>query len=505
VQFDVAFSVVPFYKNVYLSFFGFDLHALSIIAFCFLFGAVGKSAQIGLHTWLPDAMEGPTPVSALIHAATMVTAGVFLLLRCSIIFEFAPMVLIIVSVIGGSTSFFAATCGLFQQDLKKVIAYSTCSQLGYMVFICGLSHYHVALFHLVNHAFFKALLFLGAGSIIHAFMDEQDMRKMGGLLYLLPFTYIFMLVASLSLMGFPFLTGFYSKDMILEVSYATFYLDGAFVYWLGIISAGLTAFYSFRLIYQVFLRRTNAYKIFIINVHESSLRMLFPMIILYFSSIFFGYLFRDVIVGMGVVSYFDVLYVYPFQNQFIEFEFIPWNVKLLPFFVSVCGAVFAVFVYHSFVAKFVFTFSSSNFIGWNIFHFFSNKWFFDSIYNYFVVKQFLKFGYSVTLNIFDRGVVEMFGPYGIFGIVTVFRKLIRIFQSGQLYHYAFFILFAVFIFVTMSINVVFGFFYVVDFIIFFLSAIVFIFYFNVPKFFFKPTTSVQNANSVYRLFHVYLK
>ena len=193
-----------------------EVHALTCICILLFIGAVGKSAQLGLHTWLPDAMEGPTPVSALIHAATMVTAGIFLIIRCSPIFEYSENALSIVTFVGALTAFFAASIGVFQNDLKKVIAYSTCSQLGYMVFICGLSGYNIAMFHLFNHAFFKALLFLSAGSIIHAVADEQDMRKMGGLLNLLPFTYSMMLIGSLSLMGFPFLTGFYSKDLILE-------------------------------------------------------------------------------------------------------------------------------------------------------------------------------------------------------------------------------------------------------------------------------------------------
>mgnify|MGYP004007582619 CR=1 FL=1 len=193
-------------------------------------GAVGKSAQLGLHTWLPDAMEGPTPVSALIHAATMVTAGVYMIIRCSPLFEYAPLALVVVTIIGAMTAFFAATTGLLQNDLKKVIAYSTCSQLGYMVFAAGLSQYSVSMFHLMNHAYFKALLFLSAGSVIHALADEQDMRRMGGLVKLLPFTYTMILIGSLALMGFPFLTGFYSKDVILEVAYAHFSFQGSFAH-----------------------------------------------------------------------------------------------------------------------------------------------------------------------------------------------------------------------------------------------------------------------------------
>jgi len=216
LDYDVVFSLVPLMTTYQITIGNFLFSAIDLICLFLFLGAMGKSAQLGLHTWLPDAMEGPTPVSALIHAATMVTAGVFLLARCSFLFEFSPLVLNFIMLIGASTAFFASTTGLFQNDIKKVIAYSTCSQLGYMIFACGLSSYEVGIFHLSNHAFFKALLFLGAGSIIHAVSDEQDMRKMGGLKNLLPFSYSIMLIGSLALVGFPFLTGFYSKDLILE-------------------------------------------------------------------------------------------------------------------------------------------------------------------------------------------------------------------------------------------------------------------------------------------------
>jgi NADH-ubiquinone oxidoreductase chain 5 len=244
-------------------------------------------------------MEGPTPVSALIHAATMVTAGVFLISRCSYIFEFSPLTLNIIILIGSSTAFFAATTGLFQNDMKKVIAYSTCSQLGYMIFACGLSSYEVGLFHLSNHAFFKALLFLGAGSVIHALSDEQDMRKMGGLRRILPFSYSIMLIGSFALMGFPFLAGFYSKDVILEVSYATFTVFGHFSYILGTLAAFATAFYSIRVLYLVFLSEPNGNKNIIFNAHEGTARMTFPLFLLCLLSIFIGYLSKDLFIGFG--------------------------------------------------------------------------------------------------------------------------------------------------------------------------------------------------------------
>lgn len=228
---------------------------MTVICLLLFLGSVGKSAQLGLHAWLPDAMEGPTPVSALIHAATMVTAGVFLIIRVNSLFEASPFALVVVTTFGALTAFFAATVGAVQSDLKKIIAYSTCSQLGYMVMVCGLSNYSVGLFHLVNHGFFKALLFLGAGSIVHAVQDEQDLRKFGGLLQSAPLTYVVLLIGSLSLAGFPFLTGFYSKDLIIELSFGQYYL--VFAFWLAGFAAFLTAYYSARLLLLTFVVRTN--------------------------------------------------------------------------------------------------------------------------------------------------------------------------------------------------------------------------------------------------------
>jgi NADH-ubiquinone oxidoreductase chain 5 len=231
-------------------------------------------------------MEGPTPVSALIHAATLVTAGVFLVIRCSSLFEESPTTLLIVALIGAMTAFFAATVGLVQNDLKKVIAYSTCSQLGFMVFACGLSHYSVALFHLANHALFKALLFLSAGCIIHGLMDEQDLRKMGAVIRLLPMSYTMVLIGSLALVGFPFLTGFYSKDVILEIALTTPSTIGNFAHWLGCLAAFCTSFYSFRLIFLTFINETNANKTYVENAHDAPIKMAFPLMILAIGSVF---------------------------------------------------------------------------------------------------------------------------------------------------------------------------------------------------------------------------
>lgn len=271
-------------------------------------------------------MEGPTPVSALIHAATMVTAGVFLIIRSAPLFEKTPLALVFVTIIGALTAFFAATSGLVQNDLKKVIAYSTCSQLGYMVMVCGISNYSTSLFHLMNHAFFKALLFLSAGSIIHAVGDEQDLRKMGGLLKSIPFTYVMVLIGSLSLMGFPYLTGFYSKDLILELVFDKYYV--AFAYWLGSISALLTAFYSIRLIYLTFLTNPNSKKEILIYTHESSLNILFPLFFLALGSIFVGYLTKEITLSN------------------IVHPIIPNHIKILPIILSLSGGFCALLLYN---------------------------------------------------------------------------------------------------------------------------------------------------------------
>ena len=282
-------------------------------------------------------MEGPTPVSALIHAATMVTAGVFLIIRCSPLFEYSPTMLSVITFVGALTAFFAATAGTVQNDLKKVIAYSTCSQLGYMVFSCGLSGYAVSLFHLANHAFFKALLFLSAGCVIHSLSDEQDMRRMGGLVKLLPLTYTLFLIGTLALTGFPFLTGFYSKDVILEIAYTHYSVSSLFSYWLGTLTAGFTAFYSFRLLYLTFLSENNAYKSVMKNVHESSWVMILPLMVLVFGSIFVGYLAKDLFLGLGSDAFLNSIFVHPKNLIFIDAEFIPYHIKLIPLFFSFSG------------------------------------------------------------------------------------------------------------------------------------------------------------------------
>ena len=319
--------------------------ALTIIGLLLLFGSMGKSAQIGLHTWLPTAMAGPTPVSSLIHSATLVSAGVYVLLRSSPLLEYSSTTLIAITWIGSITAFFAASTGLMQNDIKRVIAYSTCSQMGYLFLACGLSQYNTALFHLVNHAFFKALLFLSAGAVLHAVYDQQDMRRLGGFLGLLPFTYTAILIGSLSLMAVPFMTGFYSKDLILELAYSQYVFHGSIAYWFGTISAGLTAFYSFRILSMTFLSYPNASKKVYDTAHDAAILAMIPMTILAILAIFFGYITRDLYVGMGTDALGNALFTHPSHISLIEAEVIPTTYKLLPSFITFFSAAIAFALY----------------------------------------------------------------------------------------------------------------------------------------------------------------
>lgn len=448
-DFSIIFNLVPLILNEKIIFWGFYIDKITLISLLLFVGAIGKSAQIGLHTWLPDAMEGPTPVSALIHAATMVTAGVFVVLRSSPILEYSNTGLFIVTVIGCLTAFMAATIGVVQNDLKKVIAYSTCSQLGYMIFACGLSNYTISLFHLMNHAFFKALLFLSAGSVIHALADEQDMRKMGGLIKVIPVTYIMILVGSLALMGFPFLTGFYSKDILLELTFGTYHLTGTFAYWLGTLSAFFTSFYSIRLIYLTFIKPNNSSSIVISNAHESSAVMLIPLFILGFGSIFVGFIAKDLFLGLGVDTWNNALFQLSSHISFFEAEFLPFHIKLIPFFFSVSGILTAILVYQIYETKL------SNLNKYTktyyIYSFFIRKWYFDTIYNHFIVKNILSFGYNVSFKSLDRGLFEYLGPLGIVRSLAVITNKVSKLQTGLIYHYAFSIIIGVTFFILLFI------------------------------------------------------
>ena len=460
VDFSTVFALVPFFFNKTVFFLFWEVNVITLICFLFFIGAVGKSAQLGLHTWLPDAMEGPTPVSALIHAATMVTAGVFLIIRCSPLFEYSPTMLSVITFVGALTAFFAATAGTVQNDLKKVIAYSTCSQLGYMVFSCGLSGYAVSLFHLANHAFFKALLFLSAGCVIHSLSDEQDMRRMGGLVKLLPLTYTLFLIGTLALTGFPFLTGFYSKDVILEIAYTHYSVSSLFSYWLGTLTAGFTAFYSFRLLYLTFLSENNAYKSVMKNVHESSWVMVLPLMVLVFGSIFVGYLAKDLFLGLGSDAFLNSIFVHPKNLIFIDAEFIPYHIKLIPLFFSFSG-IFLCFFFYAFLLKLeLFWFNAYNNKNLNIvkvhhflYKFYNKKWFFDTVYNLFVGYPLLKFGYNVTFKLMDKGVIEFFGPYGLslLGYESSFFMKANYMRGNLKFYVQFMVLFTVFILFFVAI------------------------------------------------------
>lgn len=434
------FSITPFFMDYHFFLFNFKFHGLTVIGIFLFIGAVGKSAQLGLHTWLPDAMEGPTPVSALIHAATMVTAGVFLLIRFSPLLEFSSITLLILIIFGSLTAFFGSLTGIFQHDLKKVIAYSTCSQLGYMVFCCGLSFYNLSIFHLFNHAFFKALLFLSAGSIIHAISDEQDMRKMGSLINFLPVTYSLMLVGSLALMGFPFLTGFYSKDVILEVSNVyrnnnLFLSLGTFTCWLGNLAAFFTSFYSFRLIYLTFLNNSNFSRVFIFIIKDSSYLILVPLLLLGIGSLFFGYLGKEFFIGLGSNSFNNSFFVFPNNLYFIESEFLDLFLKWIPFFLSLLG------VFISSIINFWFLKSRLNLLlKFKIFFFLINKkWFFDFLFNNFLVFPLLNFGYNVSFKNLDKGFIEIVGPFGLSILISRLSFILSKINTGQLNHYIFYL------------------------------------------------------------------
>jgi NADH-ubiquinone oxidoreductase chain 5 len=380
----------------------------------------------------------PTPVSALLHAATLVTAGIYLLIRISPILEYSSSVLLIITIIGSTTAFFAATCGLLQNDLKRIIAFSTISQLGYMMMAIGLSQYNVALMHTVNHAFFKALLFLGAGAVIHSFQDQQDVRKMGGLIKFLPFTYTVMLVGSLSLLATPYLTGFYSKDLILELAFSQYSFSGTYAYILGSVTAGITAFYSFRLISLVFLTNPNGTKESYKQLHESNLEVVIPLIILALFSIFFGYIFSDLFVGIGSDFFKNAIFIHPNSISLVEAEFsINPVLKLLPAIFSFLGMLTAILMYHLFPNFLInLTFASPLFI--NIYKFFNGKYYFDVLYNQFFISNGLKLGYTISKEL-DRGVIELLGPYGLSKYLMNISNNLAKLDTGVITTYALYI------------------------------------------------------------------
>ena len=429
VDYATVFSTAPFVSD----------NIVTLVGICLLIGAMAKSSQVGLHIWLPMAMEGPTPVSALIHAATMVTAGVYLLMRSSPLIEYSNTVLVFCLWLGAITTIFSSLIGLFQQDIKKVIAYSTMSQLGMMVIAVGLSSYNIALFHLVNHAFYKALLFLGAGAVIHAVADNQDFRKYGGLRAFLPLTYSVMLIASLSLVAFPFMTGFYSKDFIIESAYGQYYFSGTAVYFVSTIGAMFTTLYSVKVLYLTFLTNPNGPLINYKHAHEGDIFMSLPLIILAVFSIFFGYITKDIFIGLGTSFFIDnSLFIHPSHEILLDTEFaVPTLFKILPLIFTVSLSILSL-VLSEFIPKVLTQFKLSR-LGYNIFSFFNQRFLIELFYNRYITDMVLKLG-GQTTKVLDKGSIELIGPYGLEkGLISLSSKISKL-DTGVITSYALYIL-----------------------------------------------------------------
>jgi len=429
IDYSTVFSLAPFINE----------NIVTIIGICLLIGAMAKSSQIGLHVWLPMAMEGPTPVSALIHAATMVTAGVYLLMRTSSLIEYSSIVLTLCLWIGAITTVFSSLIGLFQQDIKKVIAYSTMSQLGMMVIAVGLSSYNIALFHLVNHAFYKGLLFLGAGAVIHAVGDNQDFRKYGGLRAFLPLSYSVMLIASLSLVAFPFMTGFYSKDFILESVYGQNDFSGNVVYFIATIGAMFTTLYSVKVLYLTFLSNPNGSIFNYKNAQEGNLFMSVPLIILAVFSIFFGYITKDMFIGLGSGFFGDnSIFIHPKHEIMLDTEFaVPTLYKLLPFIFTISLTVIAL-IFSEFMTLTLIKFKLSR-LGYNIFGFFNQRFLIELFYNKYITGLVLKLGGQST-KVLDKGSIELLGPFGLEKGLVSLSKAISSLDTGIVTSYALYIL-----------------------------------------------------------------
>lgn len=427
LDYTTVFSVSPYINQDLITLIGLGL----------LIGAMAKSAQIGLHNWLPTSMEGPTPVSALLHAACLVTAGVYLLVRSSPLLEYSSTVLLLILWVGSLTAFFAATTGLFQNDIKRIIAYSTVSQLGYMFVACGLSQFNVAIFHLINHAFFKALLFLAAGAVIHALQDEQDLKKFGRLITLLPLTYTMVLIGSLSLMALPFLTGFYSKDTIIESTFGQYQFSGLISFWFTTASAVLTAIYSTRLLYLTFLGYPNGSKNSYLGAHEPTPLMAISLVILAIFSVFFGYFVSDLFIGLGSDYWANSLFIHPSHSISMDMEFsIPLTIKLLPIIGSIVGAIFTLCLYHLFPSVIInFT---NNVLGRSLYRFFNQSYYFDNLYTNFIIQPSLNLGYIFS-KVLDKGVLEILGPLGITHVFTTISNRVNKLDTGSIPTYALFI------------------------------------------------------------------
>jgi NADH-quinone oxidoreductase subunit L len=441
---DTIFAAAPAIAEMRFHFLGMNVPALELAAVLLFIGAMGKSAQFGLHTWLPDAMEGPTPVSALIHAATMVTAGVFMVARMSPVFEFAPGALAFVTFIGATTAIFAATVAPAQNDIKRVVAYSTCSQLGYMFVALGVGAYGVAIFHLFTHAFFKALLFLGAGSVIHAMHDEQDMRRMGGLWRKIPWTYAGMLAGTLALTGFPLTAGYFSKDLIVEASYVGGNGFAGYAFLMLVVAATLTSFYSWRLIFMTFHGQSRASADTFKHAHESPPSMLVPMAVLLVGSLAAGWVFVEAFAGPLTGGFWNgSLYAGPDNHVLHDLHEAPGWVALLPSVALVVGFVLALVFYifdPSLPKRFIAAAPG--------FHrFFLNKWYIDELYDLVLVRPARVLGRVFWSG--DRNVIDAIGPDGVAARVRNIAGLAVRLQSGYLYHYAFVMLAGIAVFVTI--------------------------------------------------------
>jgi len=428
VNYNEVFQQTPLLLQKEIIFLGIQFNLITLICLLLFMGAMGKSAQILLHTWLPDAMEGPTPVSALIHAATMVTAGVFLVVRCSPIFEYSQVALNVVATVGMVTAFFAATVALVQNDIKKIVAYSTCSQLGYMFFAAGVGAYHVAIFHLFTHAFFKALLFLGSGCVIHSFNEEQDIRSMGGVWKKIPYTYALMIIGTLALTGFPFLSGYYSKEAIIEFAYLKGSTIGYYAAAVGIFTALLTAIYSWRLIFKTFHGKYNNKKNNLSSIQESPLTMLIPSCLLAIGAIITGILFKETFTGSDTQFWNNsILFLQTIQRDHPP----TWLLVITPLIVIIAiPTAYYLFVENEKILK--------NFVLKNqtLYNFLVNKWYFDDFYNFIFVEPIKKIGLFFWKK-GDINTIDRYGPDGLSRLVKIISDKAVNFQSGYLYHYAF--------------------------------------------------------------------
>ena len=428
ISFDSIFSQVDQFSEHQIQFLSFSFPTLDFLCFLLFIGAMGKSAQLGLHTWLPDAMEGPTPVSALIHAATMVTAGVFLVARMSPLYEFATFTNLFITFIGAATAIFAASIALTQNDIKRVIAYSTCSQLGYMFFAAGVGAYNASIFHLTTHAFFKALLFLSAGSVIHAMHHEQDMRKMGGLFKKIPFTASMMWIGSLAIIGFPYLSGYYSKESILENAFYASNGIAYFAYLVGILTALLTAFYSWRLLFLTFHGENRSNNKTYDHAHESPLVMTAPLFILAIGSIFSGIFFADYFIGYYKKEFWDNAILLTESSH----KYLPLTQSLISKSAVAVGILVCVLIYSN-------NLNRAKNLSYNLDPLYSlskNKWYVDELYHKVFVLTFFKLA-----NFFwkrgDEKTIDGLGPNGVSWIISKSSSYVSLFQSGYLFHYAF--------------------------------------------------------------------